>query len=274
MENYQNWLLEEKTSLLNLVRNTFFEKQVNTWDENVFEINFQRISLAFDIATKCHEDEFRDSGEPYFTHPLSVARILLEQFQDVHMNQILLALVHDTIESKPHFQEIIDINLWPESVKNILALSKKDVKEYLDASNEPQKYLYYSQEIFSQDIPKYAPGIIVSDYDKEMALRGRFLLQWFLKERRDHDFFSSLHLLDQDELYVKIADRLDNLKTIHACAPEKQARTIEGTIKYFLPVAELACPNGYDLLIEALILVTKERNRWKVRDICNWWHNF
>jgi (p)ppGpp synthase/HD superfamily hydrolase len=111
MENYHNWLLEGKTSLLKLVENTFLPKQVTLHDIKIFEEDFLRISLAFDSAAECHQDELRDSGEPYFTHPVSVARILLQQFQGVNINQIILALTHDTIESKPHFQEIINRKL-------------------------------------------------------------------------------------------------------------------------------------------------------------------
>ena len=51
---------------------------------------------AYDFAAKCHEGQTRDSGEPYITHPLSVALILT----DMNLDQVALqtALLHDTVE--------------------------------------------------------------------------------------------------------------------------------------------------------------------------------
>ena len=51
---------------------------------------------AFEFASRCHEGQKRDSGEPYITHPLSVALILTE----MNLDQVALctALLHDTVE--------------------------------------------------------------------------------------------------------------------------------------------------------------------------------
>ena len=51
---------------------------------------------AFDFAARCHAGQKRDSGEPYITHPLSVALILTE----MNLDQVALctALLHDTVE--------------------------------------------------------------------------------------------------------------------------------------------------------------------------------
>ena len=40
--------------------------------------NADRISQAFDYGAAMHEGQFRQSGEPYFTHPVAVAAILTE----------------------------------------------------------------------------------------------------------------------------------------------------------------------------------------------------
>src|SRR6056297_687484 len=60
---------------------------------------------AYDYARRMHEGQARHSGEPYFTHPVSVAAILTEQRLDDAT--IMTALLHDTIEdTKGTYSEI------------------------------------------------------------------------------------------------------------------------------------------------------------------------
>jgi GTP pyrophosphokinase len=55
-----------------------------------------RIERAFEVAKKAHQDQVRRSGDPYISHPLSVARILAGLgLDDV---TIAAALLHDAVE--------------------------------------------------------------------------------------------------------------------------------------------------------------------------------
>lgn len=54
------------------------------------------IAKAYDFGAEMHEGQFRHSGEPYFTHPIEVAKILADQHMDDAT--IITALLHDTIE--------------------------------------------------------------------------------------------------------------------------------------------------------------------------------
>lgn len=58
--------------------------------------NENQIRLAYEYGQQMHDGQFRHSGEPYFTHPVSVAAILTEQQLDDAT--IITALLHDTIE--------------------------------------------------------------------------------------------------------------------------------------------------------------------------------
>ncbi|WP_299348309.1 bifunctional (p)ppGpp synthetase/guanosine-3',5'-bis(diphosphate) 3'-pyrophosphohydrolase [uncultured Shimia sp.] len=58
--------------------------------------NSESIRDAYEFGRDMHEGQFRHSGEPYFTHPIDVARILTEQHLDDAT--IITALLHDTIE--------------------------------------------------------------------------------------------------------------------------------------------------------------------------------
>ncbi|WP_375688362.1 RelA/SpoT family protein [Pseudooceanicola sp. LIPI14-2-Ac024] len=66
------------------------------------------IRVAYDYGRAAHDGQFRQSGEPYFTHPVAVAAILTQQKLDDAT--IITALLHDTIEdTKASYGEIADI---------------------------------------------------------------------------------------------------------------------------------------------------------------------
>ncbi|MGL5008522.1 MAG: HD domain-containing protein, partial [Paracoccaceae bacterium] len=67
--------------------------------------NTDLIRRAYAYGMKMHEGQMRQSGEPYFTHPVAVAAILTEQRLDDAT--IVTALLHDTIEdTKSTYAEI------------------------------------------------------------------------------------------------------------------------------------------------------------------------
>ena len=67
--------------------------------------NVARITEAYAWGEELHQGQIRRSGEPYFTHPVSVAAILTEQRLDDAT--IITALLHDTIEdTKASYTEV------------------------------------------------------------------------------------------------------------------------------------------------------------------------
>ena len=61
---------------------------------------------AYDYAQKMHEGQTRESGEPYYTHPVEVANILAEMKMDV--GTIVTAILHDTLEdTAATYEELI-----------------------------------------------------------------------------------------------------------------------------------------------------------------------
>lgn len=54
------------------------------------------LTSAIDFADKLHRGQTRKSGEPYITHPLAVAGILIEWGMDI--DTILAGILHDTVE--------------------------------------------------------------------------------------------------------------------------------------------------------------------------------
>ena len=58
--------------------------------------NMEKIRAAYDYAAELHEGQFRQSGEPYISHPVAVAQIAANLGLD--SDSICAALLHDTVE--------------------------------------------------------------------------------------------------------------------------------------------------------------------------------
>ena len=60
------------------------------------EEQISQVVRAYYFAEKAHEGQYRRSGDPYITHPLAVANILV----DMHMDyaSLMAAMLHDVIE--------------------------------------------------------------------------------------------------------------------------------------------------------------------------------
>ncbi|ARJ70909.1 bifunctional (p)ppGpp synthetase/guanosine-3',5'-bis(diphosphate) 3'-pyrophosphohydrolase [Paracoccus contaminans] len=70
--------------------------------------NEDLIRRAYEYGCRMHEGQFRQSGEPYFTHPVAVAAILTEMRLDDAT--IVTALLHDTIEdTRSTWAEVSDL---------------------------------------------------------------------------------------------------------------------------------------------------------------------
>ncbi len=63
------------------------------------QYDLSKIVSAYEKAAYWHKDQKRESGEPYVTHPLAVAYILLELGMDT--DTICAALLHDIVEDTP-----------------------------------------------------------------------------------------------------------------------------------------------------------------------------
>ena len=57
------------------------------------------VEKAYYFSEKAHEGQFRRSGEPYISHPLSVAGILADLHLD--LDSIVTGILHDTVEDTP-----------------------------------------------------------------------------------------------------------------------------------------------------------------------------
>ena len=59
-------------------------------------VDGKRLERAFELGKTAHAGQLRASGEPYFTHPVAVANLLIGMRLDA--DTVITALLHDTVE--------------------------------------------------------------------------------------------------------------------------------------------------------------------------------
>ncbi|MEM7055561.1 MAG: HD domain-containing protein [Bacteroidota bacterium] len=149
------------------------------------------IRKAIKLIKQYHGPMRRQSGEPFYLHPLAVAHIVLDYNQEAAT--VLGALLHDIVE---------DTSLTPDQ---LAILFNKEVRSIVDGVThlDSHKDTFYKVKL--------------SPYENIRMLLG---------------------VSDQRVLYVKIADRMHNMRTIQYKPYKSQRRTAEETLLFFVPLAE------------------------------------
>jgi (p)ppGpp synthase/HD superfamily hydrolase len=133
----------------------------------------------------------RESGEPFYLHPMAVAQIVLDYNQEEAT--LLGALLHDTVEDTPLTLEQVAL-------------------------------------LFSQEVRTIVQGVTHMESNK--ATNYKVLLS------HPENIHRLLGSEDKRVLYVKLADRVHNMRTIGAKSYESQRRTAEETLLFFVPLAK------------------------------------
>ncbi|MDA9167534.1 RelA/SpoT family protein [Candidatus Pelagibacter sp.] len=90
-------------------------------------LNPEKLNKAFNFAVKAHENQKRDSGDPYSIHPIAVANILTELKLD--SATIATGLLHDTIEDTHATYETIKNEFGQEVADLVDGVTKISVFE-------------------------------------------------------------------------------------------------------------------------------------------------
>ena len=160
------------------------------------------VEKAFVFADQCHQGQMRISGEPYIAHPLETALFLANLHLDHHT--IVAALLHDVVEDCG------------------VTLQELDSK-------------------FGNEVTKLVDGVT-----KLTRMDDRFLEAnpySNLSEEQDHLYAESLRKMlvamaeDIRVVLIKLADRLHNMRTLDALAPEKRRRIAQETLDIYSPLA-------------------------------------
>ena len=90
----------------------------------------QDVYKAYNYASECHVDQKRRSGEPYITHPVSVACIAANLHLDAP--SIIAALLHDVVEDTPATLQEVESQFGKQVTKLVDGLSKLDKLNFND----------------------------------------------------------------------------------------------------------------------------------------------
>jgi GTP pyrophosphokinase len=168
------------------------------------------IQRAYRVAEKAHTGQKRVSGEPYVNHLLAVAAILSEFSMPAEV--VTAGLLHDTIE---------DTTLTAEDLR----------RDFSD----PVVSLVQGVTKLTQ-LPRVTRGEHreeVTLIDDEAALRDR------KHELSIETLRKTFLAMDSDVrvVFIKLADRLHNMRTLSAFPEAKRRRIAQETLDIFAPLA-------------------------------------
>ncbi|MAI97264.1 MAG: bifunctional (p)ppGpp synthetase/guanosine-3',5'-bis(diphosphate) 3'-pyrophosphohydrolase [Rhodobacteraceae bacterium] len=92
---------------------------IKTYNPNA---DLAEIHKAYEYGLIAHEGQFRASGDPYFMHPIEVARIVVELRLDEAT--IKTALLHDTVEDTNSSLRQIEVNFGAEVAQLVDGVTK------------------------------------------------------------------------------------------------------------------------------------------------------
>ncbi|KJV74264.1 HD domain protein [Orientia tsutsugamushi str. TA716] len=85
-------------------------------------IALDKVKKAIFYAKKYHSNQKRDTGEPYYMHPLEVALMVADY--SFKTDTIITAILHDTIEDTTLTKEKIAIEFNDNIAEQVLALTR------------------------------------------------------------------------------------------------------------------------------------------------------
>ncbi|SLM89333.1 GTP pyrophosphokinaseppGpp synthetase I [Brachybacterium nesterenkovii] len=90
------------------------------------------LERAYRVAEACHRGQFRKSGDPYITHPVSVATILAELGSPKEV--LAAALLHDTVEDTDYSLERLRSEFGEEIALLVDGVTKLDKIQFGEAA--------------------------------------------------------------------------------------------------------------------------------------------
>lgn len=180
------------------------------------------IKNAYQFAEKAHTDQLRASGEPYITHCMAVAKILVEL--KVPPIVVTSALLHDTVEDTKVTINELRNKFSPEIAQLVDGVTK--------LTNLPRVTRPDGREKEGQPANK-------RQRDEEGTLINEELQKSRRKDLATETLRKTLMAMGDDVrvVLIKLADRLHNMRTLSYIPESKRKRIAKETLEIFAPLA-------------------------------------
>ncbi len=155
------------------------------------EANLATVQTVLELIKWYHGPMKRQTGEPFYLHPLAVAQIVLDYNQEEAT--VLAALLHDTVEDTAIL------------LTHIEAIFGKETAAIVDKVT----HLESSQDSFYK-----------------------------IKLSAEENILMLLESGDDRAIYVKLADRVHNMRTMEGKSTTSQVRIAQETLQFFVPQAQ------------------------------------
>ncbi len=168
---------------------------------------YEGVIRAFEFANEAHKGVRRRSGEPYIIHPISVAKIVVQEI-GLGYKSIVTALLHDIVEDTEYTTDDIS-RLFGEKIASLVdGLTK--IKSAMSTGHNNAQATSFSN----------------MSENEEKSLQAE-------------NFKRILLTLNDDVrvVLIKLADRLHNLRTIAALPERKKDKILSETMYIFIPLA-------------------------------------
>ena len=179
-------------------------------DERAARVDRDRVAACFDFAAAAHGDQKRESGEPFVTHLVAVALILVELLENrLDTPLVCGALLHDVVEDTP------------------VTLDEVEKR-------------------FGREIASLVEGVTKLHrlhFDSREAAQAENFRRMLLSMARD------LRVV-----FIKLADRLHNMRTLEHLPPERSHRIAEESRDIYAPLAHRLGMAGIKRELEDLSL--------------------
>ncbi len=179
-----------------------FEELVDVVRQQMPGASTTLIERAYDYAVAAHDGQLRKSGEPYILHPIATARILANMQLDPET--IAAALLHDVIEDTGVTTEEIAAQFGPRIAKLVDGVTKL---------GQTASWLAHGDD---------GPG----RHEREKAAQAENIRKMVLAM-----------VDDISVVLIKLADRLQNMRSAPLPNPERQRRKATETMEVYAPLA-------------------------------------
>ncbi len=196
-----------------------FEDLAKTFPDSYNAIDIEQIRSAFIFAKDAHKGQKRASGEPYFSHCVAVAFILVEL--KVPAIVVSAALLHDTVEDTPITLDDISKKFGDDIASLVDGVTKLSNIPHVSRADKLQE----SSEIDSGEILQRSVPVTHSK-SRHQDLRTETLRKTLMAIGDDVRV-----------VLIKLVDRLHNMRTLSYMPKDKQKRIAQETLDIFAPLA-------------------------------------